>query len=90
MWILLSLTLAQDLFSRVISIPTFFEFKNNKMYKELAETHYVNHKDYKKALAAGIAMDNALKKDYTTGGSTNTHFMMSNFLKYFSYEKLPI
>jgi hypothetical protein len=59
------------------------------MYKDIAEQYYVNHKDYKKALAAGIAMDNALKKDYTTGGSTNTHFMMSNFLKYFSYERLP-
>jgi len=58
-------------------------------YKQMAIDYYTNHKDYKKALAAGIAMDNALKKDYTTGGSTNTHFMMSNFLKYFSYEKLP-
>jgi hypothetical protein len=59
------------------------------MYQQLAQTYYVNHKDYKKALAAGIAMDNALKKDYTIGGSTNTHFMMLNFLKYFSYERLP-
>jgi hypothetical protein len=58
-------------------------------YKQMAIDYYTNHKDFKKALAAGIAMDNALKKDYTTGGSTNTHFMMSNFLKYFSYEKLP-
>lgn len=63
--------------------------RSNKMYKELAEQYYANHKDYNKALAAGIAMDNALKKDYTIGGSTNTHFMMSNFLKYFSYERLP-
>ena len=58
-------------------------------YKQMAIDYYINHKDYKKALAAGIAMDNALSKDYTPGGSTNTHFMMSNFLKYFSYERLP-
>jgi hypothetical protein len=59
------------------------------MYKELTEKHYKNHKEYNKALAAGIAMDNALKLTYSKGGSTNTHFMFSNFLKYFSYERLP-
>lgn len=61
----------------------------NNRYEQMAKLHYSNHKDYKKALAAGIALDNSLKKDYTVGGSTNTHFMMSNFLKYFSYERLP-
>lgn len=59
------------------------------MYKELAEKHYCNHKNYKKALAAGIAMDNALKLNYTKGGHTNTHFMIENYLKYFTYDKLP-
>ncbi len=59
------------------------------MYREQAEKHYKGHKNYKKALAAGIAMDNALKLEYTKGGHTNTHFMLNNYLKYFSYEKLP-
>lgn len=59
------------------------------MYKEMAVKYYTGHKDFKKALAAGIAMDNALRKEYGVGGTTRTHFMMSNFLKYFSYEKLP-
>jgi hypothetical protein len=59
------------------------------MYKQMAIEHYANHKDFNKALAAGTAMDNALKKDYTKGGTTNCHFMMDNFLKYFSYERLP-
>ena len=33
-------------------------------YKQMAIDYYANHKDFKKALAAGIAMDNALTKDY--------------------------
>lgn len=37
-----------------------------------------------KAMAAGKAMDNALKLEYTKGGSTKCHFMMSNYLKYFA------
>ncbi len=59
------------------------------MYKEMAYKYYQNHKDFNKALAAGTAMDNALKKEYSIGGTTKTHFMMDNFLKYFSYERLP-
>jgi len=59
------------------------------MYKEMAEKYYKNHNEYSKAIAAGTAMDNALKKEYSIGGVTNTHFMMGNFLKYFSYERLP-
>ena len=59
------------------------------MYKELAIKFYTGHKDYSKALAAGVAIDNALKKEYTKGGATKCHFMMDNFLKYFSFEKLP-
>jgi hypothetical protein len=59
------------------------------MYKQMAIEYYSNHKDFKKAYSAGEAMDNALKKEYTNGGTTKTHFMMDNFLKYFSYEKLP-
>jgi hypothetical protein len=59
------------------------------MYKELAIKYYKNHKEYEKALAAGVAMDNALEKKYSIGGVTKTHFMMNNFLKYFSYERLP-
>ena len=58
-------------------------------YKEMAETYYSGHKEYPKAKAAGTAMDNALKKEYSKGGTTNTHFMMDNFLKYFSWERLP-
>ncbi len=60
------------------------------MYKSMAEKYYQNHPEYKKALAAGIAMDNAMKLERSCGGVTKTHFMMSNFLKYFSYERLPI
>lgn len=59
------------------------------MYKEMANKYYKNHKEFNKALAAGIAMDNALKKEYSVGGTTRTHFMMDNFLKYFTYERLP-
>jgi len=55
----------------------------------MAKKYYYNHEDFNKALAAGIAMDNALKKEYSISGVTKSHFMMSNYLKYFSYERLP-
>jgi hypothetical protein len=42
----------------------------------------------KKAIAAGKAMDNALKKEYTKGGTTHSHFLTENWIKYFSYEAL--
>ncbi len=58
------------------------------MYKELAEKYYKGKSNFRKALSAGIALDNALKLDYTKGGSTNCHFMIDNYLKYFTYEKL--
>jgi hypothetical protein len=41
----------------------------------------------KKATAAGKAMDNALKVSYSKGGTTKCHFMITNYLKYFDYEK---
>lgn len=58
-------------------------------YSEQADIYYKDHKEYKKAKSAGIAMDNALKMVDSKGGVTNTHFMMGNYLKYFSYERLP-
>lgn len=58
------------------------------MYEAQATEYYANDKRLPKAIAAGIAMDNALKLEYTKGGHTKTHFMMSNYLKYFSYEAL--
>ena len=59
------------------------------MYKAMANKYYAGQKDFNKAFAAGTAMDNALKKDYGVGGGTDTHFMLSNYLKYFTYERLP-
>ena len=53
-----------------------------------AEIYYSEHALYKKALSAGIAMDNALRVNYTRGGTTNSHFMNDNWLKYFEYSKL--
>lgn len=58
------------------------------MYENLAKKYYKNHSKYKKALSAGIAMDNALKLHYTKGGHSNCFFMMSNYLKYFDYQAL--
>lgn len=48
-------------------------------YEEQARKYYANSPKLKKVIDAGIAMDNALKKD-------KPHFMMGNFLKYFDYE----
>ena len=59
------------------------------MYKEKALEYYKGHPKFDKAFAAGTAMDNALKKEYGPEGTTKTHFMMDNFLKYFEYSKLP-
>jgi len=58
------------------------------IYKSMAIKYYNNHKDFKKALAAGTAMDNALTKEYSKGGHSNCHFMYDNFEKYFCFEKL--
>lgn len=58
------------------------------MYKELANKYYKNHNLYNKAYSAGVALDNALVVKSTKGGSTKTHFMLDNFLKYFDYEVL--
>lgn len=58
------------------------------MYKELAIKYYKCRSAYNKALAAGIAIDNSLELDYSKGGTTKTYFMMNNYLKYFTYEKL--
>lgn len=57
-------------------------------YKQQAETHYKNEPKRSKAIAAGTAMDNALRLEYTKGGHSKCHFMMDNYLKYFTYEAL--
>lgn len=58
------------------------------MFENLAIKYYQGRSAFNKALAAGIAIDNLLKLDYSKGGATKTYFMMNNYLKYFTYEKL--
>lgn len=57
------------------------------MYKEQAIKYYKGTEKFNKAYAAGVAMDNAMKLG--DGLTTNCHFMMWNYLKYFSYEAIP-
>lgn len=66
-------------------------------WEQQAEKAYSNDtkEKRKKAIAAGIAIDNALKKEYSKGnenghgaGITHSHFMTDNWVKYFSYEAL--
>lgn len=59
-------------------------------WEEQARIAYANDAEDKrqKAMAAGRAMDNALKLEYGKGGGTKSHFMISNWLKYFSPEAL--
>ena len=45
-------------------------------------------KKKEKAIAAGRALDNALEVKYSKGGTTKSHFMLDNYLKYFSFEAL--
>jgi len=56
-----------------------------KTYAEQALDLYPDNEEKRnKAIAAGKAMDNALKLEYSKGGTTICHFMMSNYLKYFA------
>jgi hypothetical protein len=59
-------------------------------WEEQARIAYANDTEDKrhKAIAAGRAMDNALELEYSKGGHTHSHFMTSNWLKYFSPEAL--
>lgn len=60
-------------------------------YEQMANKAYSKDSEEKryKAVAAGKAIDNALKTEYSAGdGTTKSHFMMHNWLKYFSTEAL--
>ncbi len=59
-------------------------------YEEQANKAYAKdtYEKLSKAVAAGKAIDNALKTEYSKGGITKSHFMIDNWLKYFSYEAL--
>lgn len=59
-------------------------------WEEQARIAYANDAEdkRKKAMAAGRAMDNALKLEYGKGGGTKSHFMTDNWLAYFSPEAL--
>jgi hypothetical protein len=54
-----------------------------KRFEDLAKELYKDSKLLKKAVDAGILIDNRLKKEYTKGGTTNCFFDVSNWLKYF-------
>lgn len=59
-------------------------------YENIARIAYANDDELKlhKAISAGKAIDNSLKKEYGIGGGTKCHFMTENYLKYFTYEAL--
>jgi hypothetical protein len=60
------------------------------MYQELAVKAYAQDTPKKraKAIAAGVAMDNALKLEYTAGGTTHCRFLSDQYEAYFSPEAL--
>ncbi len=57
-------------------------------YEQKAKLLYASSDKLNKAIAAGKAMDNAMKLEYTPGGATKCHFMIDNYLKYFDYDKI--
>ncbi len=60
-------------------------------YEQMAIKAYRNDTEEKrhKAIAAGKAIDNACELEHATeSGVTRCHFMLSNWLKYFSSEAL--
>jgi len=56
-------------------------------YQTLAEIFYGGTDKYNKAMSAAKLMDNRLANDYQKQTS-DIHFDMSNYLKYFDYYKL--
>ena len=59
-------------------------------YEQLAKELYKDASTDKlhKAISAGKQMDNSLKKEYGSEGSTDCHFRIDQYLKYFSYEAI--
>lgn len=59
-------------------------------YQQKALKAYAKDTEEKrhKAVSAGKLLDNRLKKEYGKEGSTNCHFDMAAYNKYFSYEAL--
>lgn len=59
-------------------------------YENMAVKAYANDSEEKKrkAIASGKAIDNALKLEYGKGGGTKSHFMIDNWMAYFSYEAM--
>lgn len=59
-------------------------------YEQKAKELYANSDKLNKAIAAGKQLDNCLKKEYGPEGSTDTHFRVDQYLKYFSYEATKV
>jgi len=57
-------------------------------YQQQAIQFYTGHEKFNKAMAAAKQLDNSLIKEYGTEGSTDFHFRIDQYLKYFSYEAL--
>lgn len=58
------------------------------IWERKATIIYKGHRWEDKAVAAGRAMDNALKKEYTKGGTTNCKFLTVQWLKFFDWNVL--
>lgn len=54
----------------------------------MADIFYTRTVKYKKALDAGILLDNRLLNTYKESGVSEIHFDASAFNAYFSYDKL--
>jgi len=57
-------------------------------YQLQAIEFYTGHDKFNKAIAAAKQLDNSLVKKYGSEGSTDCHFRIDQYLKYFSYEAL--
>lgn len=59
-----------------------------KHYQNIVDEFYRDEDCYYKALASAKNLENSLKVKYNKDGSTNCHFRMNEYLKYFSFEAL--
>ena len=59
-----------------------------KHYQNIVDEFYRDEDCYYKALASAKNLENSMKVKYNKDGSTNCHFRMNEYLKYFSFDAL--
>ena len=59
-----------------------------KHYQNIVDEFYRDEDCYHKALSSAKNLENSMNVKYSKDGSTNCHFRMNEYSKYFSFEAL--